>query len=82
MLVKVQVLRAYDMFSVGDIIPEMPGNVARMMMARGYVAEMIEEPASKALRSPLDRAIKPRELARRYAMRGQYVDFSEKLTDG
>lgn len=57
---RVRVKRAYGQFSVGAIIPDMPGNVARTMIHRGLVEEVIEhgpdQPAeSRAMESPVNR---------------------------
>lgn len=41
---RVEVLKAFGSYSVGSIIPEMPGNVARSMIGRGMVRE-IDPPA-------------------------------------
>ena len=50
---KVKVTRAYAGFSVGSVIPDMPGGQARTLIGRGFV----EEVKSAALSSPNDRAI-------------------------
>lgn len=53
---KVVVQKAFGRFSVGQIIPEMPTNQARSLIARGLVKETDE----KAMKSPLDRMMRKR----------------------
>ncbi|MEZ0060902.1 hypothetical protein ABIF26_006445 [Bradyrhizobium elkanii] len=48
---KVEVVTAYGPFSVGQIIPDMPGGEARTRIARGMVKEV------KAMQSAKNRAI-------------------------
>ena len=60
---RVEVLKAYGVYSVGAIIPEMPGNVARSMIGRGMVKE-VKEPATgdllgESMTSPADRMMRP-----------------------
>jgi hypothetical protein len=56
---KVEVVKAYGPFSAGAIIPEMPGNVARPLIERGYIREVAEPVSPRALRAPFDRAMRP-----------------------
>ncbi len=55
---KVIVAKAYGRFSVGHIIPDMPANQARSLIARGMVKEA--EAEGRALRSPADRMMRKR----------------------
>ena len=54
---KVEVVIAHAWFTKGQIIPDMPPNVARGKIARGLVREVAEEEA-KAIRSPVDRMMR------------------------
>lgn len=47
---RVRVTTAYGDFRVDDIIPDMPGNVARTMIGRGYVAEIADTDADRQMR--------------------------------
>lgn len=62
---KVEVLRAFGNYSVGTIIPEMPGNVARSMIGRSMVREVVDDDLKKQFRPPVDRMIKPTQITRR-----------------
>lgn len=52
---KVRVILAYGPYSVGHIIPNMPGNAARTLIARGLVEQVHDE---KAMKSPVDRMMR------------------------
>lgn len=39
---RVEVVKAFRTFSVGHVIPEMPANEARTLIARGLVREVVE----------------------------------------
>jgi hypothetical protein len=54
---RVIVQKPYGAFSVGHVIPDMPANQARTMIARGLVAEADDD--DKAMRSPVDRMMRP-----------------------
>lgn len=53
---KVEVIIAHGQWSVGDIIPEMPENMASWKIQNGVVREVKE---AKAMKSPVDRMMKP-----------------------
>jgi hypothetical protein len=57
---RVTVQKPYGIFSVGHVIPDMPANQARIMIARGLVAECDgdHDSESKAMRSPADRMLR------------------------
>lgn len=55
---KVIVQRAFGVYSVGTVIPEMPANQARTLIARGMVRE--EEP-EMAFAAPVNRMMAARE---------------------
>lgn len=52
---RVEVMRAYSQYRKGEIIPDMPGNVARTLIGRGFVAERpapeMPPPAHREMRS-------------------------------
>lgn len=58
---KVEVLIAYGNFRKGDVIPDMPGNVARSMIGRNMVREIKEEapaaPVAAAVSAPMNRML-------------------------
>ena len=58
---RVEVLRAYGQYRKGEIIPDMAGNVARTLIARGFVAE---RPAS-AMPAPTQREMRGESILRR-----------------
>jgi hypothetical protein len=53
---RVIVDKAYGRFSVGHVIPDMPTNQARSLIARG----LVREDDGKAMKSPLDRMMRKR----------------------
>lgn len=55
---RVVVQIAHGRFSVGDVIPEMPGGQARGLIARGLVREAAGEQKKPALTSPVDRSLR------------------------
>jgi hypothetical protein len=50
-----RVIRAYGPYSVGHVFTDMPGNVARTLIARHLVEEVTDE---KLIRSPADRMLR------------------------
>lgn len=53
---RVEVIRAYAGFSVGAVIPEMPGGQARTLIGRGYLKEL-PAAAAKQVQAPNNRAV-------------------------
>jgi hypothetical protein len=53
---KVRVTSAYAGFSVGDVIPDMPGGQARTLISRGLIEEVIE---TKRVQAPINRMVQP-----------------------
>jgi hypothetical protein len=53
---RIKVVKAFAGFSVGAIVPDMPGGQARTLIARGLVEE-IKAPTAKAMQAPNNRAI-------------------------
>lgn len=54
---RVIVKRAFRNFSIGQVIPEMPGGQARDLIARGLV-EVEPAPEGKGLFAPVDRMLR------------------------
>lgn len=51
----VMVEKAFGYYSVGAVIPDMPGGQARTLIARGLVREVVDD---KAMPSPVDRMMR------------------------
>lgn len=69
--VPVRVVRPFAGFSVGHIIPEMPGGVRARRVASGYVVAVVDE-------APVDRMVtespvRPRRSGRRGAGHGPHA---------
>ena len=60
LIMRVEVLKAFATFSVGHVIPEMPGGQARTLIERGFVREVgPARPVAAAMAAPVDRMMRP-----------------------
>ena len=69
---RVKVQKPYGDFSVGHVIPDMAANQARVMIARGLVAEDVAGASelgtdTKAMAAPVDRMMRPNNSVNRRA---------------
>lgn len=55
MIRRVRILKPWESYSVGDVIPEMPQSSAELLVGRGF-AEYLDEQVQRA---PLDRMLRP-----------------------
>lgn len=61
---KVRLAKAWKAWPIGHVIPDMPANVARTLIARG-IGEEIKEPVTSArpFTAPMDRSIRSGQMA-------------------
>jgi len=55
MIRRVKILKPWETYRVGDVIPEMPQSSAELLVARGF-AEYLDEQVQRA---PVDRMVRP-----------------------
>lgn len=56
----IRLKQAYKKWPIGHVIPAMPGNVARLLIARGIGEELQPE---KAMQAPNDRMMRRNKIA-------------------
>lgn len=57
---KVRLLTAWGQWSKGHVFPEMPGGVARTMIARGLAEEVRDAEPQQAVNDYMTRQMRPR----------------------